>query len=175
MIRVLVDDLAFLAVDAVVRPANDRLEPVTTAAARLDAQAGPRFAVQRRVQQPLEVGAAVVTGAGELAAEYVVHVVVQSAERPLARETVRRALRSAWHRALEWDLGRLAAPLVGAGPGQLGLEESAELLVDTFRDAGRDAGRPAWPGELAIVVEREAEREMVAAVLRRAGLGDPSA
>ncbi|HEU4699187.1 MAG TPA: macro domain-containing protein [Gemmatimonadales bacterium] len=179
MIRVLVDDLAFLAVDAVVRPADDRLEPVSTAAARLDAQAGPRFAAQRLVQQPLEVGAAVVTGAGDLAAGYVIHVVVQSAEQPLERATVRRALRSAWQRAMEWDLVRLAAPPVGAGAGQLGLEEAADLLVETFR-AARPAARPAasagpgrapWAGELALVVEREAEREMVESVLRRAGLG----
>ena len=40
MIRVLVDDLAFLPVDAVLRPANDTLDPTTPAISRLDHQAG---------------------------------------------------------------------------------------------------------------------------------------
>ena len=60
MIEVVVDDLAFVRADAVLRPADDRLEPAQGAAARLDTQAGPRFADLRRVQNPLVVGAAVV-------------------------------------------------------------------------------------------------------------------
>jgi O-acetyl-ADP-ribose deacetylase (regulator of RNase III) len=164
MIRTLVDDLAFLAVDAVVRPADDRLEPVTPAIARLDQIAGPRFAEQRRVREPLAVGAAVVTGGGDLAAPFVVHAVVQGETRPAERETVRRALQSSWHRAIEWGLVRLAAPLVGTGAGLLTLEDAAGLLAETFRDPGR----PDWAGELTIVVEREEDRRAVDAALRRA-------
>ena len=78
MIEVVVDDLAFLAVDAVIRPSNEHLDPVTPAMSRLDGQAGEQFAAQRRVQMPLDIGAAVVTGAGDLAAKFVVHAVIQT-------------------------------------------------------------------------------------------------
>lgn len=162
MIHVLRDDLAFLAVDAVFRPADQQLEPASAAVRRLDEQAGPRFAQLRRVSSELEVGAAVVTGGGELAAPFVVHVVVQDAEPWRGMPGVRRALVSAWQRCTEWGFRRVAAPLVGAGPGQLGLEEAARLLVETFPAA---AGDP--PAELAIVVEREDERQLVEAVVRR--------
>ena len=44
MIEVVVDDLAFLEADAILRPADDALAPITPAAARLDQQAGPHSA-----------------------------------------------------------------------------------------------------------------------------------
>ena len=77
MIRIVVDDLAFLAVDAVLRPTNEALDPITPTLLRLDRAAGEAFQRQRRVHTPLDAGAAVVTGAGDLAADYVVHVVIQ--------------------------------------------------------------------------------------------------
>ncbi len=163
MITVIVDDLAFLAVDAVVRPADESLGPVTPEGARLDRLAGARFAEQRKVTAPLHAGAAVVTAGGELAAPYVLHVVIRDAGSPVGRTTVRRALVSAWQRAADWGLTRVAAPLVGAGPGQLSPEEAAGLLVETFPRGG--AG--GHPPELAIVVEREGERELVEAIVRR--------
>lgn len=165
MIAVALDDLAFAAVDAVLRPADSQLAPLTPAMVQLDRQGGPRFAAQRRLQQPLAAGAAVVTGGGDLAAPFVVHLVLQDEQTPTDRETVRRALAAAWAQADAWELARLAAPLVGAGPGQLGAEDAAELLATTFRRHGGTGGGRA----LTIVVEREDDRETVAAVLRRHG------
>ncbi|HUL70905.1 MAG TPA: macro domain-containing protein [Gemmatimonadales bacterium] len=165
MIRVLVDDLAFLPVDAVLRPANDTLDPTTPAISRLDHQAGSEFARQRQVLSPLDVGAAVVTGAGALPAQFVVHLVIQSQERSVGRETVRRALTSAWQRAADWKLDRVATPLIGAGAGGLTIEEAAELLAETFRQR---LGAP-WPSDLSIVVERPEDQQVVEAVLGRAG------
>jgi O-acetyl-ADP-ribose deacetylase (regulator of RNase III) len=162
VIRVVVDDLAFLSVDAVLRPADERLDPITPGGVRLDAQAGPRFREQRRAQFPFDVGAAVVTGAGELPAGFVIHLVLQSAERPVTRDTVRQALVSAWQRADDWGLKRLASPLVGAGAGQLPPEEAAALLRDTWR------ARMISPGQtLDLVIEREEDRGAIEAVVRR--------
>lgn len=161
MIHVLIDDLAFLAVDAVVRPADETLAPITPAIVRLDAQAGERFHAQRRVSTALEAGAAVVTGGGDLVAPFVLHVVLRDREVEIGREVVRRALMSAWQRAADWGLSRIASPLVGAGAGQLGVEEAARLLAETF-----PGSRTTIPAELTIVVEREADREIVEAVVR---------
>ena len=160
MIAVIVDDLAFVQADAVLRPADERLEPVTPAMAALDRHAGERFAALRRVSAPLAAGAAVVTGSGDLAAPLVLHVVIRDQTAATGREVVRRALVSAWQRAADWGLDSLAAPLVGAGAGQLAPEEAAELLVETFPPAGS-------PGRLSIVVDREDERALVAAVVER--------
>jgi len=161
VIEVVVDDLAFVRADAVVREADELLEPVTPAMAALDRHAGERFAALRRVSSPLVAGAAVVTGGGDLAAPLVLHVVIRDRAQSTGRDVVRRALVSAWQRAADWGLGTVAAPLVGAGVGQLAAEEAAELLVDTFPPAG------SVPGRLSIVVDREDERALVAAVVER--------
>jgi len=163
-IRVVVDDLAFVTADAVLRPADETLNPVTPAAARLDQLAGERFAEQRRVSTPFEAGAAVVTGSGDLAAPFVIHLVIRDEHSVVRPDIVRRALVSAWQRAKDWQLATLATPLVGAGAGQLAVEDAAALLAETFAAAhGPEEERR---GELCIVLERERDREIVEAVVR---------
>ena len=166
MIRVVTDDLATLAVDAVLRAANESLDPVTPSAARLDQAAGRRFMEQHRLQAPLEVGAAVVTGGGDLAAPLVVHVVIQGEGTPAGRDTVRRALTSAWQRASDWKLARVATHLIGIGAGALSVEDATRLMMETFRHHPTTEGCPA---SLAIVVEGETDRDIVQAIVGRAG------
>lgn len=160
MIRVVVGELAREPADAVLRPADASLAAVGTAAARLDEVGGPRFAAQRRTATPLEAGAAVVTGAGDLAAPYALHVVVADERGAAGAERIRRALVSAWQRAADWGLTSVAAPLVGVEGGPLSVEQAAGLLAETFpRDGG--AAR-----ELRIVVEAR-ERDVVEAIVGR--------
>jgi O-acetyl-ADP-ribose deacetylase (regulator of RNase III) len=162
VIQVSVDDLASTRADAVLRPTDESLGALTETISRLDQQAGPRFAEQRRLSSPLRAGAAVVTGSGDLPAPFVLHVVIRDTDSGVGREVVRRGLQSAWQRAADWELGVIAAPLVGAGAGQLSVEEAATLLVETF-----PPGTKGCPFELHIVVERDADRELVEAIVRR--------
>ena len=162
MIQVVVDDLARIQADAVLRPADENLSPLTEAISRLDQEAGARFAEQRRLSAPLKAGAAVVTGSGDLPAPFVLHAIIRDPEVGTGREVIRRALQSAWERASDWELGVIATPLVGTGAGQLSLEEAAKLLADTFPEKSSGC-----PFELRIVVERDADRELVEAIVRR--------
>jgi hypothetical protein len=91
----------------------------------------------------------------------VLHVVIADERGPADREKVRRALVSAWQRAGDWGLGRVASPLVGTAAGRLGAEESAGLLVETFPAGGEGAM------ELLIVTESAAERDLVETIVRR--------
>lgn len=161
MIEVVVDDLAFIEADAIVRATDSRLDAVTRGVVRLDQLGGDRFAAQRRVQSPLAVGSAVVTGGGELTAPFVLHAVIQSADEPPTETTVRRALLSAWQQAAEWGLDSLATVPVGTGAGQLSLEDAAVLLADTFPLPG------SRPTRLRVVVDREDDRLLVEAVVQR--------
>lgn len=158
MIRLIEHGLAQLRVDAVVRAADEHLEPVGPASEALDREGGETLRQLRRVQAPLDVGSAVITGAGELAAEFVLHIVIQGEGRAASRETVRRALTSAWHRAEGWQLTLVGAPLAGLGGAALTPEEAALALVETFRDRPRATG---FPAELHIVVATAAERGAV--------------
>jgi O-acetyl-ADP-ribose deacetylase (regulator of RNase III) len=162
VITVVVDDLATVSVDAVLRPAGESLEPAASAAERLDQAGGAPFADQRRVSSPLEAGAAVVTAGGNLVAPFVIHAVIHDSTAPAARAKIRRALVSAWQQAGGWGLRRVATPPVGVESGGLSLEDAVGLLLETFP---RPTGEP--PEELRIVVERQEEREAVEAILRR--------
>src|SRR5439155_867495 len=105
VIRVAVDDLAFLETDAIVRPATARLDPTTPAVRRLERAGGPEFLGQLQLQKDLAVGAAVVTGGGgDLPADFIIHAVIQSDTEPVTRQTVARAWQSALERAREWDV-----------------------------------------------------------------------
>lgn len=159
MIRIVEGDIATLAVNAVLRPADEQLEPLGAAAVRLDDAGGSTLRDLRRTQAPLEVGSAVITGGGVLPAEFVLHLVVHGAERSVSRETVRRALSSAWHRAEAWDLRTVAAAVDGLGGPALSIDDGARLLVESFR--GR-AGTAPVPAELQIVVRSSEERHAIA-------------
>lgn len=165
MIRVLLDDLARLPADALLRPADGGLQPATAGARRVDAVAGPEFALLCRVRDPLQRGAAVVTGGGALATPFVLHCVVQDAEGHADRGMIRRTLVAAWQQAEAWELTHVAAPLLGVGAGGVTVDEAARLLAETWREARGPAGR-----SLTIVTESDAERELVTAAVRAAGV-----
>ena len=163
MIRAVVDDLAFVDTDALVRPATATLGPIAPGLRRLEQLGGPAFQQQIGSTAPLAVGAAVVTGAGDLTAELVIHAVILSDEEPVTPSGVRRTITSIVQRAVDWELSRIATPLLGVGPGHLALEDAARILVDGFAS---DTQHTTYPRELCIVVESEEEREIVDACIR---------
>ena len=165
MIRVVVDDLAFLASDAIVRPATARLDPTTPVVSRLEQVGGTEFTSHLRIQKELAVGAAVVTaGGGDLPAEFVIHAIIQSDTQPVTRDGVARAWRSALHQAQEWEFARLTVPPLGTGAGNLAIEDAAEVMVEVFKAY---SGNAPFPSDVAIVVETPEDREAFETVLRR--------
>ncbi|HYT05158.1 MAG TPA: macro domain-containing protein [Gemmatimonadales bacterium] len=167
MIRVVVDDLAHCASDAIVRPATARLDPTTPVVRRLEQVGGAEFVGRLRVQKELPVGAAVVTGGGgDLAAEFVIHAVIQSDTEPVTREGVARAWQSALEQAREWEFARLTVPPIGTGAGNLAVEDAATIMVRVLRAHLGDA---AFPTDVSFVVETPADREAFDAALRRGG------
>lgn len=165
MIRVVVDDLAFHASDAIVRPATTRLDPTTPVVSRLARLGGPEFTSRLRVQKELAVGAAVVTaGGGALPAEFVIHAVIQSDTEPVSREGVARAWRSALQQAQEWEFASLTAPPIGTGAGNLSVEDAAEIMVSVLLS---HTGNATFPSDVAIVVETPEDQAAFEAELRR--------
>jgi O-acetyl-ADP-ribose deacetylase (regulator of RNase III) len=169
VIRVVVDDLAVLACDAIVRPATARLDPTTPAGRRLEQVGGVEFASHLRLQQELAVGAAVVTaGGGGLPAEFVIHAVIQSDTEPVTRGGVARAWQSALQQAREWEFASLSAPPIGTGAGNLSVEDAAAIMVPILQ-AHLDGA--SFPATVSFVVETPEDRDAFEAALRRAGAG----
>jgi O-acetyl-ADP-ribose deacetylase (regulator of RNase III) len=161
MIEVRVEDLAFYSGHAVIRPATATLGATTPLLRRFELAGGPKLLQQLTVAEPLPVGSAVVTGAGELPVELLVHAVVISPTERVTRDGVRRALRSALQRTREWQLADVAIPPLGLGAGNLAIEDSAELIAGELR-AHRNTSE--FPRHVTLVAETADE----AAVLQHA-------
>lgn len=162
--RVVVDDLAFVASDAIVRPATTQLEPTTPALRRLEQMGGPEFLRHLEMHTELAVGAAVVTAAGgDLPADFVIHAVIMGPDEPISSRGVGRAWRSVLERAKEWGFARLSVPPLGIGAGNLTLEDAAEILISVFQEHSVVAA----PDDVAVVVETEEQRQVFESVLKR--------
>lgn len=165
MIEVRVDDLAFLEGEAIARPVNSALQATTTLMRRLELAGGQALANQLRVTQPLPVGSAVVTAAGDLPAELLIHGVVSSDTEPVSADSVRRAVTSALQRAADWQITHLALSPFGLGPGNLDVEDSAEIMIDAI---ARHLATARHPASVTIVVETPDDAEIFGARLARA-------
>jgi O-acetyl-ADP-ribose deacetylase (regulator of RNase III) len=164
VIRVVVDDLAFVAADAIVRPSTALLEPTTPGLRRLEQVGGAAFREQARTERELAVGSAVVTGGGALEVELVIHAIIRSATEPVTRDSVRRALTAALQRAADWHLAHLAVPLLGTGAGNLTLEDAADVMGAVLMAVPGPGG---FPREVTIVVENDEERQVVESYIRK--------
>jgi O-acetyl-ADP-ribose deacetylase (regulator of RNase III) len=163
VIDVRVDDLAFYEGEAIARPVTAMLGATTPVMRRLEHAAGAAFADTVRLSQPLPVGAAVVTNAGKLPVELLIHGVVSSDDEPASRATVRLALMSALQRAVAFQIRELAIAPFGLGAGNLDIEDSAEVMVEVLTEHTR---RSTYPSSILIVVETALEEEVLRARLR---------
>jgi O-acetyl-ADP-ribose deacetylase (regulator of RNase III) len=165
VIGVVVGDLASVDVDAVVRPATHRLEPIPELR-DFDAAAGQSFQEQIRTTQTLGVGAAVVTAAGQLATEFVIHAVIQGQEEPISGDGIRRTLLSALQRAKDWQFTRLATPLMCTAQGSLVTETTAEIMAEVLIEHLQEQ---PYPSDVMVVVATEEEKAIFESCLRRRG------
>jgi O-acetyl-ADP-ribose deacetylase (regulator of RNase III) len=167
VIEVCTDDLAFIAADAIARPVDAELRATTPLMRRLEIAGGDALAKHLRVNEPLAVGSAVVTPAGALGVELLIHGVVSSDTEAVSPSSVRRALSSALQRAADWGIDHLAIAPFGIGAGNLGIEESADAAADSIR---RHRVTAKAPTTITIVVETAFEQE----VFERVMLGVPT-
>jgi O-acetyl-ADP-ribose deacetylase (regulator of RNase III) len=164
MILVVRGELSDTDAPAVLRPVSAEWAAVTGAMRRLELAAGPEVERQCRSLGELPVGSAVVTGAGRLHAEFMVHVCVRSVEQRVTRAGVSRALRNGLLRLEEWGITRVAMPPLGTGAGNLDAEESADLMVPLLVQHV-ETGRV--PREVVIVADSDYEREVFERKLRQ--------
>ncbi len=164
MIQVRVDDLAYVGGNAIAWPVNADLKPMTPLLRRLEVAGGRALASQLRTQDPLPVGSAVVTGAGDLSVELMVSAVIASDGEPVVPSGVRRALTSALQRAADWQIAHLICTPFGLGAGNLDIDESAEIMLDVLT---RHLAQSRFPSAVTIVVETAVEAESFGAQLAR--------
>jgi O-acetyl-ADP-ribose deacetylase (regulator of RNase III) len=170
-IRVRIDDLAFVAAEALAWPVTALLGATTPVLRRLEATGGHSLAEQLRIQEPLPVGSAVVTTGGGLEVELLVSAVVSSDSEAVSRAGVRRAMTSALQRAADWQIEGLVCAPFGLGAGNLEVEDSASIMIEAI---AAHWSRARFPVSIELIVENEREEEAFRdAMARCTGRGGP--
>lgn len=154
MIEIVVGDLAEQRAEAVVRAIRSDLSPVNALSRDLARAAGEPMEERLQRLGAIPLGGAVMTPAGDLPADFVIHVVVMSDEEPQSAMTVQRGLRNALRRAADWGLESLALPALGLGAGTLEAESAARALLEILFDHLEQGEKPL---ALKVVVATEYE------------------
>ena len=154
MIDVVVGTLLDQEVEGVLRPMRSDLAPVTAQSRDLAAAAGD--ALGNRLEQigAVPVGGAIITPAGDLPSDFLIHAVVSAPDEAETSASVQRALRNGLRRATDLGLKSLALPPLGMGVGTMEAENSARVMLELLfnhLDEGQE------PLELRVVVCSEYE------------------
>lgn len=127
-------DITAESVDAIVNAANSALVLGSGVAGAIRARGGPTIQAECDAHGPVEVGGAAVTGAGELAARFVIHAASMPPGGQANEETLRSSMRRSLALAAENRCRTLAVPAIGAGVAGIPLQRSAEILLGEARD-----------------------------------------
>ncbi len=145
LVRVEQGDIATFRGDAVVNAANNHLRMGSGVAGALQLAGGPTIQADCddhiRRHGPIEVGGAVLTGAGTLPVRHVIHAAAMGDE-PASERSIRDATRRALQIAAEHDLRSVAFPVLGTGVGGFPFEASARAMIDEILRYGDNAEVP---------------------------------
>ena len=132
-LEVVEGDITALEVDAIANAANDHLWMGAGVAGAIKRAGGEEIEREAVAKGPIDVGEAVATGAGRLAARYVIHGAVMGQDLRTSGELIQRTTRRCLEVADELGCESLALPAFGTGVGGFPLDECARLMVEAVR------------------------------------------
>ncbi len=130
-------DIASLDAEAIVNPANSELVMGGGVAGAIKRKGGASIEKEAVRLAPVELGDAVITGAGSLEARYVIHVATMRMDFKTDYGIVRRCARSVFELCHEKGIREVAMPALGAGTGGLDTAMVAKIQAQEFFKAVR--------------------------------------
>jgi O-acetyl-ADP-ribose deacetylase (regulator of RNase III) len=152
LVKSIKGDITELDYDAIVNAANNQLTMGAGVAGAIKKKGGASIEEEAAAKGPIPVGEAVVTGAGQLKARYIIHAAAMGQDLVTDIDKVRLATRNALLRAEEMDLKSIAFPALGTGVGGLDFDLAARLMVT---EARRHVARGSVLEEIAFVLYEE--------------------
>jgi len=126
-------DITDQSVDAIVNAANSSLVLGSGVAGAIREKGGPSIQAECDAQAPISLGAAALTGAGQLPARFVIHAAGMPLGGSAQEETVRACIRASLDLASREGFRTVAFPAVGTGVGGLALQRCAEISLEEAR------------------------------------------
>jgi O-acetyl-ADP-ribose deacetylase (regulator of RNase III) len=133
VIRVLQGDITLAETDAIVNAANSWLKHGGGVAAAIVRRGGEEIQRESEAADFVPEGQVAVTGAGKLAATYVIHAVGPKGGDPQGDEKLLSATRHALLAAQDLGLSSISFPAISTGIFGFPKERAAEILIGTAR------------------------------------------
>ncbi len=134
-------DIADARADAIVNAANNDLVLGAGVAGAIRRKGGPSIQHECDRHGPIRVGEAAITGAGALAARYVIHAASMRLGGRTTAASLSASVRDTLRLAGEHGLQSIAFPAIGTGVAGFPVGECARIMLDEVRRHLR-AGSP---------------------------------
>lgn len=164
-IEVLDADITTLALDAITNAANTRLAHGGGVAGAIVAAGGQQIQRESDALAPIALGEAVLTGAGDLPARFVIHAATMEPGGPTSAQAIRAASRSTLSCAEHHGVRSLALVAFGTGVGGFPLERAAAIEV---AELGRHLDGPSALERVVFCVRGREARASFERALRKA-------
>lgn len=132
-VEVLAADITTLEVHAIANAANTQLRHGGGVAGAISRAGGPAIQSESDALAPIDLGAAVATGAGDLPCEWVIHAATMHLGGDTSAEVIRAATASTLAKADEIGAKSLALVAFGTGVGGFPVEEAARIETEEVR------------------------------------------
>lgn len=127
-------DITESRVDAIVNAANNDLVLGAGVAGAIRRKGGPTIQQECDRIGTVALGAAVITGGGNLPAKYVIHAASMSLGGRTTEANLRAATENSLRCAHERGLDSIALPAIGTGVAGFPVERCAEVMLTVVRD-----------------------------------------
>jgi O-acetyl-ADP-ribose deacetylase (regulator of RNase III) len=154
-IEVLQADITTLEVDAIANAANTDLKHGGGVAGAISRAGGPSIQRESDEAAPIDIGAAVVTGAGEMPSRWVIHAATMELGGPTSEKAIRDATRNTLRVAEEIGARSIALVAFGTGVGGFPLDRAATIEVE---EVDRYLARGSRLERIVFAVHGEAAR-----------------
>jgi O-acetyl-ADP-ribose deacetylase (regulator of RNase III) len=132
-IEVLAGDITTLEVDAIANAANTRLLHGGGVAGAISRAGGPSIQSESDALAPIDLGAAVATGAGDLPSKWVIHAATMHLGGGTDADIIRASTASTLAKADEIGAKSLALVAFGTGVGGFPIADAARIETEEVR------------------------------------------
>jgi O-acetyl-ADP-ribose deacetylase (regulator of RNase III)/ADP-ribose pyrophosphatase YjhB (NUDIX family) len=141
-IKIIKGDLTELKSDAIVNAANNKLVMGGGVAGSIKKKGGKAIEDEAVKKGPIEIGGAVFTNGGSLAAKYVIHAATMGMDFKTDEVKIRQSCKNALRIAEELKIKSIAFPALGCGVGGFPLLASAKIMSqEVFRHIKEDGSQ----------------------------------
>ena len=133
-IRLIKGDLTDLDVDAFTFYATEDLALGSGYGTAITIRGGPKIQEELQTLAPVSMGDAVVSAAGELKADYIIHAVGPKFQEEDEEGKLRKAMTSSLKKAEEKGIKRLAFPPMGSGFYGIPVDLCARVMLETIKE-----------------------------------------